>query len=138
MLFHKLLLTNRRKLRQNRLLQIAFISLFWLLGETVSHLSGSSIPGGIVGLFIVLILLAIKKLNPHDLQLGTEWFLAEMLLFFVPAVPAVLNYHQFLGWLGIKIIGVIMVGTMIVMVVTAITVDACYKLESRLKQEKHA
>ncbi len=138
MLFHKLLLTNRRKLRQNRLLQIAFISLFWLLGETVSHLSRSSIPGGIIGLFIVLILLAIKKLNPHDLQLGTEWFLAEMLLFFVPAVPAVLNYHQFLGWLGIKIIGVIMVGTMIVMVVTAITVDACYKLESRLKQEKHA
>jgi len=138
MLFHKLLLTNRRKLRQNRFLQIAFISAFWLLGETLSYFIGWSIPGGIVGLFIVLSLLAVKTLNPHDLQRGTEWFLAEMLLFFVPAVPAVLNYHQFLGWLGVKIMIVIMVGTMIVMVVTAITVDLCYTLESHLKQEKHA
>ena len=52
--------------------------------------------------------------------------LTDMLVFFVPAVPAVLDHPEFLGWLGVKIVAVIAMGTIIVMAITAMTVElAC-------------
>jgi holin-like protein len=49
-----------------------------------------------------------------------------MLLFFVPAAPAVLNYPEFLGLTGLKILFVILASTVAVMVTTAFVVDgAC-------------
>ena len=120
----------RRCYRSSRLLQILFILTFWLAGEAIVHASGLMIPGAIVGLFIVLTLLASKRLSIWTVRRGAQWFLGEMLLFFVPAVLAVLDHPEFLGLLGLKILAVIAVSTLIVMVVTAAFVDLCYRLSS--------
>ncbi|WP_052435271.1 CidA/LrgA family protein [Sulfurospirillum cavolei] len=56
--------------------------------------------------------------------------------FFIPAVPAVLNHQEFFGWTGLKILAIIIVGTMIVIIGTAIVVDfSFYKLEKQSQPE---
>lgn len=130
MSFRKFALICRRNLRQNRLLQILLIVAFWLIGETLARGLGLPVPGFVIGLFILIALFASRKFSPRNLELGAEWFLAEMLLFFVPAVPAIVNHHELLGWLGLKVLAVIFAGTMIV---TALVVDACFRWSMRQK-----
>ncbi|GKL02727.1 hypothetical protein NUKP42_48830 [Klebsiella variicola] len=62
--------------------------------------------------------------------------LAEMLLFFVPAVVAVVNYTQLLMVDGWRIFLVIALSTLMVLGATAWVVDRVYRYEvSRLKNE---
>jgi len=62
--------------------------------------------------------------------------LAEMLLFFVPAVVAVVNYTQLLLVDGWRIFAVIAISTLMVLGATAWVVDKVYRYEmSRLNRE---
>lgn len=117
----------RRRLRSSRLLQILLLLGFWLLGEVVSRTLKLPIPGAIVGLFILIALLGSGRVSILTVRRGARWFIAEMLLFFVPAVLAVLDHSELLGMLGLKILAVILLGTLTVMVVTAATIDICYR-----------
>lgn len=128
-------LMGRRKLRHSHLLQIAAVTFFWLIGEALQRMLKLPVPGAIIGLFVLLTLFASQKLSPSNFKLGAQWFLAEMLLFFIPAVPVVLNHQEFLGWLGLKILAVILLGTIIVMIVTALVVDVCFHWVSRQKAQ---
>ena len=127
MTIHQNKIVLRRFCRSSRLFQIGLILGFWLAGEGVVRATDLPVPGGIAGLFIVLALLMSKRLSPRTVRLGARWFLAEMLLFFVPAVLAVLNHPEFLGLLGLKILTVIVGSTLVVMVVTAMVVDLCFR-----------
>ncbi|MBP2301874.1 CidA/LrgA family protein [Azospirillum picis] len=120
-----------RTFRDSRILQVGLIGLFWLAGEALVRLTGLPLPGGIVGMAIVLLLLASHRLNPGSMRRGAEWLLAEMLLFFVPAVLALMNHREFLGLLGLKILAVIAGGTLAVMAVTALTVELFYRWRSK-------
>jgi len=130
----KIDLICRRNLRRSRFLQIMLLIAFWLVGDALVLRLGLPVPGGVIGMFILIALFATGSFSPLNVRLGAEWFLAEMLLFFIPAVPAILNHHEFLGWLGLKVLVVILVGTAVVMIVTALVVDACFHWNSRHKQ----
>lgn len=128
----------RRHCRTSRLTQIAVIIAFWLVGEAAVRVTHLPVPGGIFGLFVVFGLLITKQLSIRSVQLGARWFLSEMLLFFVPAVLVVLDHPEFLGMLGLRILAVIVLGTAIVMIVTAVFVDLTYMYVMRRKGENHA
>ncbi|MEJ2654098.1 MAG: CidA/LrgA family protein, partial [Acidihalobacter sp.] len=85
------------------------------------------VPGGLLGMLLVLGLLRSGRGSLGSLRLGAQWFLAELLLFFIPTVLAVLGYQQLFGLLGLKILLVILVSTLCVMGVTALTVEFCYR-----------
>jgi holin-like protein len=121
----------RRRLQASRSLQIVLLLGFWLAAELTVRWTGLSLPAGLVGMALVLALLASRRLSLSSLQRGANWFLADMLLFFIPAVPAVLDHREFLGWLGVKILAVILIGTAAVMTTTAVTVDLCYRWTTR-------
>jgi holin-like protein len=123
----KLIADFRRLVRRSRLLQIGLMLAFWFAGEAVVRLTGVPVPGGIVGMLLMLVLLSSRRLSVFSVRRGASWFLAEMLLFFIPAVLAVLGHPEFLGLLGLKILAVILIGTLAVMGVTAFTVDFCYR-----------
>ncbi|MCM0081830.1 CidA/LrgA family protein [Geomonas sp. Red32] len=118
--------------------QLLLISGFWVAGEAIVRVTGLPVPGAIVGMLIVLALLSTGKLSLHTVQRGARWFLAEMLLFFVPAVLAVLDHPEFLGMLGLKILAVIVFSTVMVMVVTAAVIDVCYRWDVARKGVGHA
>lgn len=127
----------RSTLHRSGLMQIAVLAVFWMLGEALVRLAHLPLPGGIVGMAVVLALLASGVIRPVAVRRGASWLIAEMLLFFVPAVMAVLDHSEFIGLLGLKIVAVILVGTVLVMGGTALTVDLCYRWRMR-READHA
>ena len=114
------------KIQQNSLLQVGLVCLFWLSSELIVHFLKLPFSGGIFGLGMVLLLLATKRLTLNLIKHGAELILTDMLLFFIPAVLALLEHHEFIGLLGLKILFVILLSTLCVMLVTGTIVDYCY------------
>jgi holin-like protein len=120
----------RYLVRKSRIAQIGLILGFWLIGEAIVRATGLPMPGSIVGMALTLLLLLSRRVSAFSLRQGAEWFLAEMLVFFVPAVLAVIDHREFLGLVGLKILLIILTGTMIVMAVTGLVVDFCLRWTS--------
>ena len=118
-------LAIRDLLHRSSMLQIALLIGFWLAGNAAARLAHLPIPGAVLGMAALLALLLAGRVSLASTRRGARWLLAEMLLFFVPAVLAVLNHHELFGWLGLKVLAVILIGTVTVMTVTAGVVDLC-------------
>ena len=54
------------------------------------------LPANLVGMVLMLTLILCRVIPLSWVRAGARWLLAEMLLFFVPAVVAVVNYAQLL------------------------------------------
>ncbi|MCK9920111.1 CidA/LrgA family protein [Microbacteriaceae bacterium K1510] len=115
----------RRFIHRRWLAQVGLVCAFWFIGQMTVQATGLPVPGGVIGMLVVLALLATRRLSVFSMRRGSEWFLAEMMLFFVPAVLALLDHGELLGLLGLKVLAVIVGGTIAVMAVTGLTVDLC-------------
>jgi holin-like protein len=117
----------RRFVHRNEPLQLGLLSAFWLAGQSMVKLTGLPVPGGVVGMLVVLALFATRRLSVLSIRRGAELFIGDMVLFFVPAVLAVLDHRELLGLVGLKVLVVIAGSTLAVMGVTGLTVDLCYR-----------
>jgi holin-like protein len=112
--------------------QIGLLIAIWLVSDWLVRTLSLPIPGGVLGLGLLLALLLMGA--PLSwVKGGAEWLLAEMLLFFVPAVVALIKYQALFFAEGWQLLVVIFLGTAMVMCVTAIVVDRCFKWEHRLR-----
>ncbi|NDO81760.1 murein hydrolase regulator LrgA [Citrobacter sp. NCU1] len=94
------------------------------------------LPANLVGMVLMLALIVCRVIPLKWVRAGAHWLLAEMLLFFVPAVVAVVNYTQLLLVDGWRIFAVIAISTLMVLGTTAWVVDKVYRYElSRLNRE---
>jgi holin-like protein len=123
-------------LHRSRLLQVGLIVAFWFLGELLARLTGVPVPGSVIGMAGLLGLLASGAIQPSSMKRGASFLLADMLLFFVPAVLAVLDHSEFLGLVGVKILAVILIGTVTVMSATALAVDLGYRMMLSLEKNR--
>jgi holin-like protein len=117
----------KRFLHRNEPLQLGLLLAFWLAGQGVVKLADLPVPGGVVGMLVVLLLFATGRLSVISIRRGAEWFIGDMVLFFIPAVLAVLDHRELLGLVGLKVLAVIVGSTLAVMGVTGLTVDLCYR-----------
>lgn len=94
------------------------------------------LPANLVGMVLMLALIVCRIVPLKWVRAGAHWLLAEMLLFFIPAVVAVVNYTQLLLVDGWRIFAVIAISTLMVLGTTAWVVDRVYRYElSRLNRE---
>ncbi|WP_058912450.1 CidA/LrgA family protein [Entomohabitans teleogrylli] len=87
------------------------------------------LPANLVGMALLLALILCRIVPLNWVRAGARWLLAEMLLFFVPAVVAVVNYAQLLMVDGWRIFMVIALSTVMVLGSTAWVVDRIYRYE---------
>ncbi|MPS26691.1 MAG: CidA/LrgA family protein [Alcaligenaceae bacterium] len=106
-----------------RVSQVLALVAVWWAADSAVHWAGLPIPGGVVGLFAVLALLLSGRLPLHRIDQGAQWLLADMLVFFIPAVVAMVRYQDLLRTDGLKLAAVIVLGNACVMLVTAVTVE---------------
>ena len=111
------------RLQSSRVAQVVVLCLFWLAGTSVARLTGIPVPGSIIGLLTLVMLLATGVMDARLVARGAGWLLAEMLLFFVPAVVALMAHPELLGVTGLKVLSVIVASTVLVMLATALTVE---------------
>jgi holin-like protein len=125
--------TGFRKIMRT-LVQVVMLSAVWLAASSLSSQYLPVVPAGVLGMFLVLAVLWLGWLPLAWCQDGARWLLAEMLLFFIPAVVAIVQYPDVIKSAGIKILMVIVASTLIVMVATSLAVDRCYRIEIMLKR----
>jgi holin-like protein len=95
------------------------------------------VPGSVVGLATLLALLLTGGIAPKWVKAGADWLLSNMLLFFIPAAVAVVQYGGLFKSDGWRLALVVVAGTLTVMVAVAFTVDQAARLERRLAM-RHA
>ena len=115
--------------------QVALYAGLFLISDQLVSLFHLPLPANIVGMLLLLAMIMLRILPVRWVQAGSRWLLAEMLLFFVPAVVAVVNYAQLLMIDGWRIFLVIALSTMMVLGATAWVVDKVYRFE--MKRMRH-
>ena len=118
-----LLLRARKALIGSTPAQVALVVAIWALANWLTTAMRLPLPSGIVGLALLLALLFSRCASPRIVAKGANWLLAEMLLFFVPAAMILMQDPEMLGWLGLKLLLVVGIGTILVMASTALTVE---------------
>lgn len=110
-------------------LQVVLYVVFFLAAQALVDWLHLPLPANIVGMLLLLALIMLRVLPLNWVKAGSRWLLAEMLLFFVPAVVAVVNYSQLLRVDGWRIMLVIGISTLLVLSATALVVDRVYRFE---------
>lgn len=113
------------------LCELLILLAIYLLGCQLAAWLAWPIPGGVIGLGLLLLAFATGLVKPAALQLGAGMLMAEMLLFFIPALMSLLDYGSLLRDEGWRIMLVIAVSTLMVMLVTAFTVELVFRWKLR-------
>ena len=108
--------------------ELAVLLAIYLLGCQMAVWFAWPIPGGVIGMVLLLLAFALGVVKPAALQMGASLLMAEMLLFFIPALMSLLDYGGLLRSDGWRILLVIGVSTLMVMLVTAFTVELVVRL----------
>ena len=108
--------------------ELAALLGLYLLGCQIAAWLAWPIPGGVIGMALLLLGFAFGWVKPAALQLGAGLLMAEMLLFFIPALMSLLDYGALLRDDGWRILLVIGASTLMVMLVTAFTVELAVRL----------
>ena len=118
------------------MLQVVVLSCIWLSMDVVRQHFGWNMPAGLIGFGVLAAGLFSGVIKVQWLKGGTNWLLAEMLLFFVPAVLVVTEYPELIQNQGLRIVGVIIASTLCVLLATAWAVDRVYRLELWLARRR--
>ncbi|CAM2997089.1 CidA/LrgA family protein [Vibrio rarus] len=111
------------------LTQVVALCLLWFVSDWLVSVLHIPLPSNVFGMFLLLFLLFSKVIKVKWLKAGSSWLIAEMLLFFIPAVIAIVNYRSLFEHQGLKIAIVIGLSTVFVLTTTAMVVDTVYRYE---------
>ena len=112
--------------------QAALLAGVWYAADALTRVTHLPVPGGVVGLVLLLALLLCGGVTPRWVKAGADWLLSDMLLFFIPAAVAAVKYGGLFRADGWRLALVVVGGTLMVMVAVAFAVEQAAKLERRL------
>lgn len=113
------------------LLQVAGLTVFSMLINTLTPLLHLPVPGSIIGMLILFLLLEAGAIRLSWVEVGASWLLAELLLFFIPSAVGVMKYTGLLEVNGLQVLAVVLVGTFAVMAGSGLLTGAIYKVKER-------
>ena len=106
-------------------IQAALLIALWFACDQLARGLQLPLPGGVIGLLLVLLALQAGWVRPRWLSRGADLLIRHILLFLIPAVPVVLDHPDWLGLLGVKLLLILVIGTALVMAATAGIVRLC-------------
>jgi holin-like protein len=104
----------------------------WFVADFAVKRVGLPVPGGVVGLLALLVALLCGGVAPRWVKAGADWLLSELLLFFIPAAVAAVQYGGLFREDGWRLALVVAGGTLMVMVAVAFAVEQASRFERRL------
>lgn len=115
------------------ILQVAVLMGFSELLNVLVRWLHLPVPGSIIGIAIVFILLQTKVIKLEWVEIGANWLLAELLLFFIPSAVGIMNYIPMLEHDGVRIVVIVIFSTILVMVSSGLLAGTMAK-----RKERHA
>jgi holin-like protein len=116
------------------IIQVCVLYVFLFLGAALKQMIPLPIPASMFGLFLLFLALYCKVIKLEWVEQGAKWLMAELLLFFIPSAVGIVNYRQIISMQGLEIVVLIVISTMIVMGMTALTAE---KISTRKRSEQH-
>jgi holin-like protein len=101
-------------------LQISLLTALSMFGNWVSRLTHLPIPGSIVGLILLFALLQLRMVKLQWVEVGGNWLISNMLLFFVPSALGIIQYGSLVKSEGLQLVLVIGMSTAAVMITTGL------------------
>ncbi|RZS31896.1 holin-like protein [Corticibacter populi] len=108
--------------------QILLLVGLWWGALLLMRLAGLAQLAGVAGMFLLWIALINNWVPLASVRAGANWLIRHMLLFFIPAVLVILDHRELMGWIGVKLFLVIVLGTVVVMACTALSIEWCLRL----------
>ena len=96
--------------------QLALIILVWAAADLIQTTFQLPIASGVLGLFLLLLLLQLKWIKLSMVEQGAQFLLRNLLLFFIPPVVGLIQYQELLWQRGGQLVFAITVSTICVMV----------------------
>jgi holin-like protein len=116
--------------------QCAVLAAVWYGADFAARHLGLPVPGGVLGLAVLLVLLLSGGVAARWVKAGADWLLSEMLLFFIPAAVAAVQYGGVFKSDGWRLGLVVVAGTLMVMVAVAFAVDMTARVERRFALQR--
>jgi len=116
--------------------QVGVLIAAWWAADQAADALQLPFSGGVVGLFALVALLASGMVKPGAIELGANWLLANMLLFFIPLVVSVVQFADLIRTKGLILLLDIGLGFACVMLATAFTVEWVCRYERQLRLKK--
>ncbi|KQL44745.1 holin [Brevibacillus choshinensis] len=113
--------------------QAAFFVIVSILMNALVAWLGLTIPGSIIGMFVVFFLLQMKWLRLEWIEVGASFLLAELLLFFIPPSVGIISYQNLMLHEGVQIFFVIAIGTAVVMASSGLVAQRIAKRKEHLR-----
>ncbi len=100
------------------LLEFLYIFIFLFIGDGLSHLLGISVPGTVIAMILLFIALLIGIIRLDQIEKGGNTLLGNMAIFFIPPGVSLVSSMDMLEGNWIKVIGIMVVTTVITIGVT--------------------
>jgi len=111
--------------------QVAVLMLFSYAMNQLAGLLHLPVPGSILGIIVLFLLLESGVVKLEWIEVGANWLLAELLLFFIPAAVGVMKYFAMLESDGVRILLVVIFSTVVVMASSGLTAARIAKHKER-------
>lgn len=111
--------------------QIFIIFGLCLVGEGISSLLPFTFPASLISMILLLILLITKVIKTESIKQTSEFLLANMAFFFVPAGVAIIEKYSFLKGKIMILVLICIVTTILTFLVTAWTVTAVMRIMNK-------
>lgn len=113
---------------------IFIIMLYYVLGNTVSSLTGHFIPGSVIGMLLLFFSLVAGIVRAETIRTVAGFLTRNMTVFFIPASIGIMSQWGLLsanliGWLGVTFFS-----TVLVLAATGLTQDGLIRLGNILKK----
>ncbi len=107
---------------------IATLLVCQLVGEAVVRLVSLPIPGPVVGMVLLFVLMVGRAPLPATLGDTADGLLRHLSLLFVPAGVGVIQHLGRLGSDGVRLLAVVVLGTVITLAVTALVFEGLARI----------
>ncbi|WP_419899531.1 CidA/LrgA family protein [Roseomonas sp. USHLN139] len=121
----------RVQMRRSAALQVLLLTALWWGACQLGALARLPLPGSILGMLLLLAAIGGGLLPARWVRQGAGLLLAHLVLFLIPPMLALTEHPDLLSLVGLKLLGAILLGTLVVMAGTAKVIDLCLARQAR-------
>lgn len=114
------------------LIQCVIIAAVWYCAEILVELLHLPLSSGVLGMFLMLILLMSGAIKVSWVRVGAKFVLGELVLMFIPLMMSILQYKALFVSKGWQLMLTIILSTAMVMLSSALTFIMVRRLQRRL------
>jgi holin-like protein len=103
------------------IVQIGFLSVFYMLGTWIQGVFHLAIPGSLIGMFLLVGVLELKLLPVQWFELGGETLIAILPFLLLPSTVGLMNYGSFFLHKGVSLFITIIISTVLIIVIAGHT-----------------